>query len=238
MVFSENIYFLILFTLPAAINIIYNNHIKQVPILKEDKSVELAESVIFCLAVLGINLLFMRKGMFIVGKLMLLSEEARSKYIEATNFNYFEFMITYFGVNIIDSIGVIILWHFGRKILRLIINKINTRKNRPNELEYGDVWSNLFEDNKIVNVRNTVLKIERSGTMITAGLLKTFSPPNKKNREFVLYNTDLIKEIFRDDEKIEYDLRTFKCAEYEYYDTENDMLIKFYSTEIYDKVNH
>ena len=39
MFFSENIYFLILFTLPAALNVIYNAHIRHVPVAKPDKSV-------------------------------------------------------------------------------------------------------------------------------------------------------------------------------------------------------
>lgn len=50
MIFSENIYFLILFTLPATLNIIYNAHIRHTPVAKPDKSVELAECVAFCFA--------------------------------------------------------------------------------------------------------------------------------------------------------------------------------------------
>ena len=58
MFFSENIYFLIFFTLPAALNVIYNAHIRHVPVAKPDKSVELAECIIFCFAVFMWNILF------------------------------------------------------------------------------------------------------------------------------------------------------------------------------------
>ncbi len=237
MLFSENIYFLILFTLPAAMNVIYNAHIRQVPITKEDKSVELAECVIFCLTVFLINIFIMKNDMLLFTQYLLLSEDKIEAFLTLTGFQYIDFMIKYFFVNFISSVVVIILWYLiGQAIFRWGQNILNDLQNRPTEYKFSDVWSNVFETNEIIDIHNCIIRIERSGELVTAGLIKLYSSPNKTNKEFVLYNTDLIKQEFEDDCGRELQYRMFPETICEYYDIQNDVLIKFYSTEKYDRV--
>lgn len=88
MLFSENIYFLILFTLPAALNTIYNSHIRQVPVAKNDKSVELAECIIFCLAVFCVNIFIMHEDMLLFSQYATLSGEKLETFVTTSHFNY------------------------------------------------------------------------------------------------------------------------------------------------------
>lgn len=237
MLFSENVYFLILFTLPAALNVVYNAHIRHTPIAKNDKSVELAECIIFCLAVSLINVIYIQKDMLLFTKYSLLEKEGIEEFCNSYNFDYVLFMTRYFIVNIFSSILVIIGWYLiGQKIFRCVKNALNWLRKRPKELKFSDVWSNLFETNQIVDISNCIIKIERSGKLVSAGLIQSYSSPNKQNKEFVLYNTDLIKQLFEDDEKLSIDLRMFKQTLCEYYEIQSDTLIKFYDTDVYDLI--
>lgn len=235
MVFSENIYFLILFTLPAALNVIYNAHIRHVPVAKPDKSVELAECIIFCFAVFMCNIVFMHKEMSLFAKYSLLQEKEILNFCHQTGFNYINFMIKYFIVNIATSIGVLIAWYtLGQWIFRKITNMLNTCENRPQELKFSNVWSNLFETNTYVNPKDLVVCIERGGSVITTGVLMAYSSPNQENREFLLTDTDLIRQIFEDDRNVTLENRIFPQALYEYYDTGQDILIKLYDPQKYN----
>lgn len=236
MFFSENIYFLILFTMPAALNILFNAHIRQTPVTKDDKSVELAECVAFCFAVFICNVIVMHDDAKLFVKYSLLNEEAIEVFCQETKFDYVRFMTKYFGLNIVNSICVLIAWYtLGQWCLRKIQNVINKITHRPIESKYPDVWRNIFETGEIVDINNCIIKIEKAGYVITAGLIRQYSAPNVSNKEFVLYNTDLIKQLFEDDCKKKLKKKMFPNALYEYYDIQNDILIKFYDTERYDK---
>ncbi|MDO5541405.1 MAG: hypothetical protein Q4F83_15295 [Eubacteriales bacterium] len=231
MVLSENVYFLILFTLPAALNVIYNAYIRHTPIAREDKSVELAECIIFCLAVFLVNVLYMKEDILAFAEYSMneLSDEQR-------DFNYISFMIKYFVTNMISSILVIVAWYtIGQKLWRYIRNKLNVFRKRPEELKFSDVWSNVFETNNIIDISNCIIKIEHDGSLVSAGLIRAYSAPNRSNREFVLYNTDLIKQLFEDDANLKLDERMFQNAICEYYDADKNVLIKFYDTKKYDE---
>lgn len=238
MVFSENIYFLILFTLPAALNVIYNAHIRHVPVAKPDKSVELAECIIFCFTVFMCNIVFMHNEMSLFVRYSLLQESEILQFCQQTGFNYINFMIKYFIVNIFTSIGVLIVWYtLGQCIFRKIKNKINKHEDRPEELKFSDVWSNIFETDKYINPNDdVVICIEKNGAIVTTGVVMTYSPPNQEKREFLLTDTDLVRQIFEDDKKIPLEYRVFPMARYEYYDIQQDVLIKLYDAQEYNRV--
>ena len=237
MFFSENIYFLILFTLPAALNVIYNAHIRHVPVAKPDKSIELAECVIFCFTVFMCNIGLLHKDMALFAQYSLLQKNEIYQLCNNTGFNYINFMIKYFMVNIITSICVLVFWYtLGQWCFRKIENVINKCNSRPEELKFSDVWSNVFETAKYVNLKNDlVICIEKSGEIITAGAVMIYSPPNQEKREFLLTDTDLIRQILEDDKTTPLEFKVFPQAMYEYYDVEQDVLIKLYDSEKYNK---
>lgn len=234
MFFTESIYFLILFTLPAALHVIYHAYIRQTPKINDDKSIELAECIVFCLCVFFINILLMNKEMLKLAGYML--AENRIQYCIDNDFNYVDFIIKYFITNLIVSISIIVIWYACLiKLYRKIINVINKITGKPAEYVFQDTWRNVFESKDIVDVENCILKIEKAGILISAGILKTYPAPHVEHKELVLYNTDLIKELFDDDREKTLDQRVFPYALYEYYDISNDLLIKFYSAEGYDE---
>ena len=178
----------------------------------------------------------MHDDMLLFSQYLTLEAEDLETFVISSHFNYIDFMIKYCIINICSSIGIIVFWYLiGQAIFRWTHNQINALLKRPTEYKFSDVWSNVFETSQIVNIDNCIIKIERSGNLVTAGLIKLYSAPNQPNKEFVLYNTDLIKQLFEDDLKMELKNRMFQQTLYEYYDVQNDLLIKFYDTENYDK---
>ena len=237
MFFSENIYFLILFTLPAALNVIYNAHIRHVPVTKSDKSIELAECIIFCFAVIMCNIVALHKEITLFAQYSLLQESELLQFCNNTGFNYINFMTKYFVVNIVTSMIVLIVWYtLGQWLFRKIENVINKCKDRPEELKFPDVWSNVFETGKYVNTNDLVVCIEKGGSVITAGTVMIYSSPNQEKREFLLTDTDLVRQIFQDDKNISLEYRIFPQALYEYYDIQQDILIKLYDAEKYNNI--
>lgn len=236
MIFTESIYFIILFLLPAALNMIYNVHIRQVPQAKNDKSIELAECVLFSLAVFFINIMLLRSQMYHLVNYLILDGVDRVQFCTTTGFEYLDFMILYFIINLFTSIGVIILWYtLGQWMFRRIKNKINKSTTRPEELKYNSAWVNLFETNDFINPDECVIKIEKDGALITAGLIRIYSSPTTEKRDILLYNTDSIKELFEDDIGKGVNERIFPYSDYEYYDFETGCLIKIYNTEKYNE---
>lgn len=238
MMFSESVYFLILFTLPAALNVIYNAHIRQVPVAKSDKSVELAECIAFCFAVFMCNIGLLHRQMSLFARYSVLQPSEISKFCQDTGFDYINFMVKYFVINIFTSIGVLIIWYtFGQWGFLKIRNKINEHNDRPRELKFFDVWSNVFETNRYINSKDEfVVRIEKGGAIVTAGAVIVYSPPNQEKREFLLVDTDLVRQIFEDDSKIPLEYRVFPMALYEYYDVQQDVLIKLYDAHKYNKI--
>lgn len=236
MLFFDNIYFLILFTLPAAANVFFNAHVRFTPVVSKDKSVELADCVLFCFAVLFINILFMKNDILKFGEYVLLDEVKRDLFCKNNNFDYMAFIMRYFVVNLLSTIGVLFLWHLPVQwICRKFNNVLNGLFNRDKELKYSDVWTNLFETKEIIDISQCVLKIERSGHIVTAGLIRIYPGPTAGKRELALYNTDSIKELFEEDKEKVVSEKIFPFAEVEYYDVETDTLIKFYKNDKYEE---
>lgn len=236
---SESIYFLILFTLPAALNIIYNVHIRFVPIIRKDKSVEIAECIVFCMAVFFVNMLIMQKQLLQLAQYLLIEDSAKAEFCISTGFDYLRFLIQYFIVNLVTSIFTIVVWYtLGQWLFRKVKNIIIKRVGRDEEKKFSDVWSTLFETNEFVDVSECVVKIEKGGELVTAGLIRVYPSPAEEKKEIALYNTDYIKELFEDDKEKEVAERIFPCSKCEYYDISNDVLLKFYEADRYDALDN
>ena len=233
MIFTESIYFLILFTLPAALHIIYHVYIRQVPRINKDKSVELAECVLFCLCVFFVNLVIMNKDIFRFAEYILTDDKAA--YCKSTKFDYLEFIIKYFIINMMVSIGSIIIWYLVFvNVYKWIVNKVNKITGKPQEYPFSDVWRNIFETTSILDVEKCVVRIEKSGVLVTAGFIMSYTAPHIEHRELVLCNTEFVKNLFEDDIGLPVNERIFPQSICEYYDVDNDLVIKFYSKEGYD----
>jgi|GEM_PF-2701940 len=233
MIFTESIYFVIIFMLPAAIHLIYHAYIRFSPRIQKDKSIELAESITFCVVVFIVCIFLFGDSMKEFAQYLLLSANEKALYnINNPEFNYLDFIVEYTCVTFIVSIATICAWYGpGKKFFHRLINFINKKAGRPTEEENSEIWRVLFESNKKINIFNCCLVIEKSGSLITAGFLESFQAPHLDNREFLLYNTEQTKEILKKDSLKSPEDRILYPALYEYYDVDSDILIKFYATE-------
>lgn len=226
----DNLYFLIIFTVPAAIHILYHTYIRLDARKQPDKSVEIAESVAFCAVVLFINILLMRSN---IKKFILYLNSNRK-----IDFDYPSFMARYCFMTLIVSVIVIIVWYlFGIKIYMKVINAINKKLNRPLESRQDDTFNTIFNSKEIIDIEDKAVAIYKGNKLITAGLIIAYDPPQNQGKQIALYNSDYVKELLYDDQEKSVDDRIFPCSELEYYDPQTDTLIKFYNLDKYDKLH-
>lgn len=233
MIFTESIYFLIIFMLPAAIHLIYHTYIRFSPRIQRDKSIELAESIVFCITVFVLCILVYGNRMKEFAQYLLLSNEEKTIYVTHNpNFNYLAFIVKYTCLTLIVSIITIIAWYgIIKRFFHFIINLFNKITKKSKELEFPDIWRNLFETNDLIKKFECCIVIEKGGNLITAGLLHSFQPPHLDNKELLLYHTEQIKEVLKKDKKKPPSDKIFYPALYEYYDVSTDTLFKFYSID-------
>lgn len=233
----ESIYFLIMFTVPAAINIVYNVHFARVNRLSKDSTVMLAENVVFCLCVFGINCLIMKNEIFIYAQYLVISDVAdQTEFLNNTGLNPLLFALKYFMYNFGVSILCAILWtSVGRLLLGRIKNRCNNVMGRDKEEPVDSVWEIVFESRDRVDINNSIVCIVKDGKVLTAGTVAIYPPPNDDQKSFLLYNTDSVMQEFEEDKKRSFEERLFPYAQYEYYDMERDLLLKFYDDSKYYK---
>lgn len=225
----DNLYFLIIFTIPAAIHTLYHTYIRLNRRQQPDKSVEIAESVLFCAVVLLANVLLMQSD---IKKFMLYLSDKHK-----IHFNYPMFMAKYCIMTIVVSIAVIIVWYLiGIKFYRYMINSVNRLLRRPQEAAQSDTFNAIFHSTEIIDVTNTAIAVYKNTKLITAGLLKAYDPPQEQGRKLALFNSDYVKELLYSDRAKPIDDRIFPYSVLEYYDSQTDTLIKFYDLEKYDQL--
>lgn len=225
----DNLYFLIIFTVPAAIHILYHTYIRMNARQQQDKSVEIAESVAFCAAVLFINILLMQTD--IKNFVQYLSSK------RTIEFDYPMFMAKYCIMTITVSVAVIIVWYlFGIKIFRKAVNLVNKVSGRPLEVGQSDTFNAIFNSTDIIDTMNKAVAVYKGTNLVTAGLIAAYDPPQNQGKKLALYNSDYVKELLYDDQIKSVDDRIFPYSELEYYDPQTDTLIKFYNLDKYDKL--
>lgn len=223
----ESIYFLIMFTIPAAINIVYNAHVARVNRLSTESTTLMAENVAFCTAVFFINYLLLREQITLFVAYMTLSDPLERAALE---FDPVMFGLLYLTVNIVVSVMCASIWtSFGRKLLNDIKNKYNDKVGRDREALSDSMWETVFESKAFVDTDNCVLCIIKNGQLITAGEIRVYPHPKEEKKSFLLYNTDGVKEALEDDRDRALEDKIFPYADYEYYDLEKDLLFKFYN---------
>lgn len=225
----DNLYFLIIFTVPAAIHTLYHTYIRLNARQQPDKTVEVAESVAFCAAVLFVNVLLMQKD---IKNFML--------YLNSNHqiaFNYPKFMVKYSIMTVIVSIAVIIVWYLiGLRIYRYIVNVVNKMLDRPMESDQTDTFNLIFNSTQLIDVVNKAVAVYKGPNLITAGIIAAYDPPQNKDRKIALCNCDHVKKLMYNDQYKDAKNQIFPYSELEYYDPKTDTLIKFYNLDKYDQL--
>lgn len=231
----ESIYFLIMFTIPAAINIVLNVYVARINRLNKDSTILLAENIVFCGCVFGVNCLIMREQIIRFANYAILSDAAeQAAYLAETGFNPLLFGVRYFIVNCASAVVCFVVWIlFGRTVLVWIKNRWNKKQGRDEEASADSIWEMLFEVKDYIDIDKCIICIERGGQVITAGEIAAYSQPTAEQKCFLLRSTDAVKEAFDDDKQRAPEYKIFHFADFEYYDIEKDLLLKFYNGEKY-----
>lgn len=237
MIVSGNIYFVLMFVVPASVLLVYNKHFRRTPYIQENKSVEMAECVFFCTVVFAINLIVFKEKISNIARYLLEQDIVAKNNIMSTDQVLF-FMLQYALGNIVVSI---ILIAFYMLIIRRVKfwteNKIYNAMDQDETLQYADAWVNIFYSEQVIPKNEKVIvSIEKAGRLVTAGIVEMYPAPNEKDKSLLLYNTEFIMELLEEDKKLDIDYRVFDFARHEFYDFEHDVLIKFYDVTKYDKL--
>lgn len=91
------------------------------------------------------------------------------------------------------------------------------------------VWESIFMDKD--NNQDILASIYKGGNYITTGYITSWNIGPDEEREFIIERTSELERIKESDLGKEYEDKTLKYIEYEYYDTESDLLIRVWDKE-------
>lgn len=143
----------------------------------------------------------------------------------------FDFIFKYIAIVLISiPITEVIYVLYGKIMLKFvnIFYKLQGREIIEREQKTG--WEFLFE-NKDINVNDYCVEIVKNGNTITRGFIDGYSSASRKNKELTFKTTNEFDEFFKADENKPTDEKMFSKIDFEHYDINNDLLIKFYNLE-------
>jgi len=196
------------------------------PSAQEDKSKynETVHAFVISSVILFINTLIIR----ILYGINIMSAYELSEYIKIPN-NF----IIFFGITLILIIpGIPIYgWIIDSGVIK-IVNMF--RKGKAKESKHLSPWHAVF-DNEKFSLDGRPVSIFKGKELVTIGYLDGWPAADQKKKDFVLINTWLFKELYYADKEKDRRYRLFDLIDAEYYDSDNDMLIKFYNKEYITK---
>lgn len=219
----ENIIFIILFLFPGVfITIIYGRFI---PTLHEEESTynEVIRSFIISTFVLFFNILILNR----VWDAKLNCWDDFIKYIKI-----YDNFIIYFVVSLVVSLlGVAAYWIINTYVTPGIINAVYRKKIGVSlETKHPSPWHSVFENNQLM-LNNRPVGFFKGNELRSIGFVDGYPSPGSKKKDFRLINTDWLYNLYLKEESKDKKDKIFDVIDAEYYDIENDVLIKFYNTE-------
>lgn len=204
-----------MYSIPAAVHVLFNQEFRLTPKEPENQSLEVAKCLVYAGEVFILTILF--------GKTLFAEKKGHEFYLY--------YAIATLAFCFLALLFNFIIYHSYLKIK----NKIYHRWDLPEETTSQTSWATVFTKNKLLNSNNVCVAIYKNNDLITAGLVYNYPSLTHPNRDFLLYQTDHIQNILHEDELKEEKDRVFEYSNAEYYDVNNNMLIKFYSLEKYNK---
>lgn len=142
-----------------------------------------------------------------------------------------DFLLKYVLLMLSNSIIFAIAWYYIKKYpLLKLYNIFRGKRGLSKQTRFSSVWDEIFE-NAEMDLSDTYVTIEKEGKLITQGLISLYSPIDSKEKEFKLICTDSFKAYLENDKQLPEDERIFNNIEFEYFNMQTGMLIKFYNNE-------
>ena len=222
----EAIFIAILFLIPGFLIEKITNRIFQKTIIEDysdfDKTVKY---IILSIETMIINIIFISK--------VCKNTDLKTVTQLQEKLGEIEFLIKYLGLTILVCGILIFLNELLKRGILYISNIIRDKNNLPTETKFTTIWDEIFE-NKAINLTDVYISIEKDGNIITQGVLKSYSPPNFKNKELKLCYTNDIKEILEEDKSKNESEMLFDEISMEYFNFETGILVKFYDMSKYN----
>ncbi len=222
----EAIFIAILFLIPGFLIEKITNRIFQKTIIEDysdfDKTVKY---IILSIETMIINIIFISK--------VCKNTDLKTVTQLQEKLGEIEFLIKYLGLTILVCGILIFLNELLKRGILYISNIIRDKNNLPTETKFTTIWDEIFE-NKAINLTDVYISIEKDGNIITQGVLKSYSPPNFKNKELKLCYTNDIKKILEEDKSKNESEMLFDEISMEYFNFETGILVKFYDMSKYN----
>lgn len=145
------------------------------------------------------------------------------------------FLAGYMAVMVIITL---LYWYYYHRLIKSPLQKIAARftlKFTGNETHgYENIYDEIFS-NKERAEHLMPVTILQNGTEITSGVFTGYNTSDQDRREFTIEYQDEINEILTNDRKVCEEERILPYIDLEYYDADNNMLIRFYNPKRLEK---
>ncbi len=217
----DSLFFIIPFVFPGVfIRMVYDRFH---PALKEEQSQykEIVHAFLISTIVIFVNALVIK----FYHKTNIMSVESFETYISDFNNLVNFFLITF----VLSIVGVPVYKWVIDDFSVMLVNIYRERSNLPQETKHSSPWHACFE-NKEFSLANRPVGFFKNDVLVAFGYIEGIPAADKEKKDFMLINTWL-KDLFEKELERNESEKLFNIIEREYYDIENDILIKFYSKE-------
>lgn len=146
----------------------------------------------------------------------------------------FDFIFKYIAIVLISIPITELIYKCYRKLMLKFINFVYRLQNKSvTEADKKTGWEFIF-DSANINPSDCCIEVVKNDTIITRGYLSAFSDAKSKNKEIILEATNQLNEYFEAEKNKPADKRIFNEIDFEYYNLDNDVLLRFYNM---DKLN-
>lgn len=129
-------------------------------------------------------------------------------------------------------------WYYYHRLIKSLLKKFSaklTLKFTGNETHgYENIYDEIFS-NKERAEHLMPVTILQNGVETTSGVLTGYNTSDQDRREFMIEYQDEILEILTNDKKVCEEERILPYTDFEYFDADNNMLIKFYNPKRLEK---
>lgn len=141
----------------------------------------------------------------------------------------FNFIFKYIAIVLVSIPITEIIYKCYRKLMLKFINFVYKLQNKNiTEVDTKTAWEFIF-DSANINPSDCCIEVVKNDTVITRGYLKSFSDVKSKNKELILEATNQVNEYFESEKKEPIDKKVFNEIDFEYYNLDNDVLLRFYN---------
>lgn len=230
----ESVFIILLFVAPGLILNVYNKKMKIIA-TKENSGAtvyeQLSEVVIHSIIITAMTIIVYRKW---CGFADIMPPKGFKELI--SELDSFAMLAAYMGICIAITIIWMVIYHFVRKPI-FALRKYMIEKESG--IEIADineltVWENIFLS-KESNEKRKIISIYHNGEFVTAGESYGVNTGKSEKHELRILNSDTICELFKEDKEKGDAEKLFRNIEFEYFDAETGLLIKFHNPEKLEK---